>query len=209
MLKIGITGNIGSGKTMVAQVFSVLGIPVYHADEESKKMLDNPAVKNEILKHFGYRVLTTGHEINKRSLASLAFTDEEALRTLNSILHPRIRRNFREWTLSHTGRHYVIMEAAIIFESGFRPEFDYVIHVSCPREIAIDRVVKRDRIDVNSVLLRMQFQLDDAEKSRLSDFIIRNQGSEMVLPQVLSIHQQLSEIGTKGHDDVPAGTADA
>ncbi|MCX6306798.1 MAG: dephospho-CoA kinase [Bacteroidetes bacterium] len=209
MLKIGLTGNIGSGKTVVSTVFSTLGIPVYHADDESKKFLDDPAVKNEILKHFGYGILTNSQEINRRSLATLVFTDERALSLLNSILHPRIMRDFSNWASLHGGLPYVMQEAAIIFESGFRQEFDYIVDVSCPKEIAINRVIKRDRIDGNSVLRRMQFQLDDAEKSRLSDFVIINDGSEMVIPQVLAIHQKLLEIGAKGNDDIASGTADA
>ncbi|MCX6266991.1 MAG: dephospho-CoA kinase [Bacteroidetes bacterium] len=209
MFKIGLTGNIGSGKTVVSGVFSTLGIPVYHADEESKKFLDETAVKNEIVKYFGYGVLTNGYEINRRSLASIVFTDGQALKLLNSILHPRIKQDFRNWVLIHSDKQYVIQEAAIIFESGFRAEYDYIIHVSCSKETAIDRVIKRDKIDGHSVLRRMQFQLDDAEKSRLSDFVIHNNGTEMVIPQVLSIHQQLLEIGTKSNNDIASGAADA
>ncbi len=196
MLKIGLTGNIGSGKTVIARVFSILGIPVYNADEESKKFLDDPSVKNEILRHFGYGILSNGQEINRRSLASIVFTDEHALKLLNSILHPRIIRDFRSWASLHPQQPYVLQESAIIFESGIRAEYDYVIHISCPKETAIDRVIKRDNIDGHSVLRRMQFQFDDAEKSRLSDFVIRNDGSEMVIPQVLSIHKQLLEISS-------------
>jgi dephospho-CoA kinase len=194
MLKIGLTGNIGSGKTLVSMVFSTLGIPVYHADEESKKFLDDPLVKNEILKHFGYGILTNDHKVNTRSLATIVFTDGNALKLLNSILHPRVMRDFHTWVDLNSDRQYVIQEAAIILESGFKAEYDYIIHVSCPKEIAIDRVIKRDKIDGNSILRRMQFQLDDAEKSRLSDFVILNDGSEMVIPQVLSIHKQLLAI---------------
>ncbi len=208
-LKIGLTGNIGSGKTVVSCIFSTLGIPVYHADEESKKFLDDPSVKNQIVKNFGYGILTNDQVINRRSLASLVFTDENALQLLNSILHPKIRQDFRNWALLYTDKHYVIQEAAIIFESGFRTEYDYIIDVSCPKEIAIDRVIKRDKIDGHSVQRRMQFQMDDAEKMRLSDFVIRNDGSELVIPQVLSIHQQLLEISAKRKDDVASGAADA
>ena len=209
MLKIGLTGNIGSGKTVVSGVFSTLGIPVYHADDESKKFLDDPLVKNEILRHFGYGILTTGHEINKRSLATIVFTDGHALKILNSILHPRVMRDFRNWASLKPEHSYVIQEAAIIIESGFIDEYDFIIHVSCPKEIAIDRVVKRDKIDGNSVLRRMEFQLDDAEKSKLSHFVIINDGATMVIPQVLSIHRRLLEIGTQRDNDVASGAADA
>lgn len=209
MLKIGLTGNIGSGKSVISGIFSSLGIPVYVADDVSKKFLDAPGVKNEIIKHFGYGILTNDHEINRRSLASIVFTDERALLLLNSILHPRIKQDFRNWALLQTVTPYVIQEAAIIFESGFSKEYDYIIHVACPKEMAIDRVVKRDKIDSHSVLRRMQFQLEDTEKSQLADFVILNDGSELVIPQVLAIHKQLLEIGTKRNNDVAPGTADA
>jgi dephospho-CoA kinase len=209
MLKIGLTGNIGSGKSVISGIFSSLGIPVYVADDVSKKFLDAPGVKNEIIKHFGYGILTNDHEINRRSLASIVFTDDKALLLLNSILHPRIKQDFRNWALLQTGAPYVIQEAAIIFESGFIKEYDYIIHVSCPKEMAIDRVVKRDKIDSHSVLRRMQFQMEDAEKSQLANFVIQNDGSKLVIPQVLAIHKQLLEIGPNRNDDVASGTADA
>ena len=148
MLKIGLTGNIGSGKTMVSGIFTTLGIPVYHADEESKKFLDDPTVKNEILKQFGYSILTNSQEINRRSLASIVFTDPIALQVLNSILHPRVMVDFRQWAECQLNKPYVIQEAAIIFESGLTEEFDYIIHTSCPKEMAIDRVIKIGRAHV-------------------------------------------------------------
>ncbi len=209
MVKIGLTGNIGSGKTMVAGIFSTLGIPVYYADDASKKFLDDPIIKKEIIKHFGYGILTNGYEINRRSLATIVFTDEKALLLLNSILHPRIKQDFRNWAQAQENKPYVIQEAAIIYESGFSKEYDYIIHVSCPKETAIDRVVKRDRIDGHSVLRRMQFQLDDAEKTRLADFVISNNGSELVIPQVLAIHRQLLEICAKRNNEITTGAADA
>ena len=208
MLRIGLTGNIGSGKSVVAKIFEALGIPVYHADEESKKFLELPAIQNEIIRAFGYGVLDNIGHINRRSVASLVFTDEKALKTLNSILHPKVREDFRQWTAGHPSDPYVVQEAAIIFESGFRAEYDYIIHVSCPKEIAIDRVMKRDGIDVNSVLRRLQFQLDDEEKGRLSDFVIVNDGDSMVIPQVLSIHHDLLKKGSKRNGDVSARETD-
>ncbi len=209
MLKIGLTGNIGSGKTVVSGIFATLGIPIYHADEESKKFLDDPAVKNEIVKQFGYGVLTNGQEINRRSLATIVFTDPLALQELNSILHPRVRIDFRNWAIRQVTKPYVVQEAAIIFESGFSEEYDFIIHTSCPKEIAIERVIKRDKIDGHSVLRRMQFQLDDAEKSRLSDFVIQNDGSQLVIPQVLAIHYKLLEVSAQRNNEVTPGIVDA
>jgi len=205
MLRIGLTGNIGSGKTIVSSVFSALGVPVYHADEESKKFLFHPEIRKQITRRFGVGILEQNGEIARRSLASVVFSDKDALKWLNSLLHPLVREDFRRWASGHAAQPYVIQEAAIIFESGFGDEFDFIIHVACPKEIAIGRVVKRDGTDGNSVMQRMRFQMDDAEKARRSDFVIRNDGTELVIPQVLAIHQHLSEIYPKHNQDVSSG----
>jgi dephospho-CoA kinase len=196
MLKVGLTGNIGSGKSLVSEVFSIYGVPVYHADQESKKFLGDPAVKEKILSIFGEKVLATSGEIDRGALATIVFSDEKALAALDVILHPMVILDFTQWCESFREYPYIIQEAAIIFESGATGLFDRIIHVSCPKEIAIERVMKRDGIDGNSVLQRMRFQMEDAEKARLSDFVIHNDGSELIIPQILAIHQQLSEIGT-------------
>jgi len=209
MLKVGLTGNMGSGKTVISGIFSILGIQVYNADAESKRFLDSEKVIHELLKHFGYSILTNERTINRRSLASIVFTNENALLVLNSILHPMIMQDFMVWSRQYGATPYVIQEAAILFESGFRNEFDFVIHVSCPKEIAIERVIKRDQIDGNSVLKRIHFQMEDKEKAALSDFVIVNDGSTLIIPQVLSVHQKLLKIGTEGNQDIPSGTADA
>ncbi|MEI6456382.1 MAG: dephospho-CoA kinase [bacterium] len=193
MITAGLTGNIGSGKTMVSSIFNVLGIPVYHADQESKKFLGDDAVRRRILEFFGQKVFTGEGEIDRKALAGIVFNDAAALRKLNDILHPLVRDDFREWT-SHRSGCYVIHEAAVIIESGFRNEFDQIIHVSCPAGIAIDRVTLRDSVSRDEVLRRMQFQMEDEKKAALSDFVIRNDGSEMVIPQVLAIHHKLLNI---------------
>ena len=200
MLKVGLTGNIGSGKSLVSEVFSIYGIPVYHADQESKKFLVDPFVKEKILSLFGEKVLSVSGEIDRGELATIVFSDKKALAALDSILHPMVINDFTHWCEAFREYPYIIQEAAIIFESGVAGIFDRIIHVSCPKEIAIERVMKRDGIDGNSVLQRMRFQMEDAEKSKLSDFVINNDGSEMIIPQVLSIHRQLSEIGAQGND---------
>lgn len=200
MLKVGLTGNIGSGKSLVSEIFSIYGVPVYHADQESKKFLSDPIVKEKILSLFGEKVLSVSGEIDREAMATIVFSDKKALATLDSILHPMVIDDFMHWCEAFSEYLYIIQEAAIIFESGVANLFDRIIHVSCPKEIAIERVMKRDGIDGNSVLQRMRFQMEDAEKSKLSDFVINNDGSEMIIPQVLSIHRQLSEIGAQGND---------
>ena len=209
MLKVGLTGNIGSGKSLVSEIFSIIGIPIYNADQESKKFLTEPVVKEKILISFGNKVLSTTGEIDRLSLGNLVFLNEKALMTLNSILHPLVIDDFTHWCEAYRNVPYIIHEAAIIYESGVASQFDKIIHVSCPKEIAIERVMKRDGIDGNSVLQRMQFQMEDEEKASLSDFVILNDGSEMIIPQVLSIHRQLSEIGAQGNDQVTSRTVDS
>ncbi len=209
MLKVGLTGNIGSGKSLVSEIFSIIGVPVYHADQESKKFLYEPVIKEKILSSFGDKILSTTGEIDLPLLANLVFSDEKSLMTLNSILHPLVIDDFTRWCLTYGQFPYIIQEAAIIFESGIAGLFDNIIYVSCPKEIAIERVMKRDGIDGNLVMKRMQFQMKDEEKAGLADYMIRNDGSEMIIPQVLSIHRQLSEVSTQGNDKVASRTADA
>jgi dephospho-CoA kinase len=209
MLKVGLTGNIGSGKSIVSEVFSVLGVPVYHADRESRKFLFDPVIKEKILRLFGEKVLSPSGEINRGALAAIVFSDDKALIALNLILHPLVIDDYTQWCETFPDHPYILHEAAIIFESGVAGIFDRIIHVSCPKEIAIERVRKRDGIDGNSILQRLRYQLDDAEKASRSDYVIRNDGTEMIIPQVLFIHGQLLQIGPERNDQVSTGTADA
>jgi dephospho-CoA kinase len=196
MKTVGLTGNMGSGKSFISSIFALLGVPVYHADQESKGLLQDDTVKEMLRKVFGTAVFTGDGEVDRKNLAGIVFSDASSLKTLNSILHPLVKENFREWvSLQHEAR-YVIHEAAIILESGFQGEFDRIIHVACPKEIAIARVMERDYIGREEILKRMQFQMEDKKKAALSDFVIRNDGSEMVIPQVLAVHQALLKICT-------------
>ncbi len=197
MLKVGLTGNIGSGKSFISEVFSIYGVPVYHADQESRKFLFDPFVKEKILASFGETILGKSGEIDKAALAGIVFSDEKALMNLNSILHPLVLNNFLNWCETFGKFPYVIHEAAVIYESGVAGFFDKIIHVSCPKEIAVERVVRRDGIDENLVLRRMNFQMEDEEKAGLADFVILNDGIEMIIPQVISIHEKLTKISSQ------------
>lgn len=191
MLKVGLTGNIGSGKSLVSGIFQVIGVPVYHADQESKRFLFDETVKKTILNTFGSTVFNNAGEIDRKALGSIVFSHAEALSKLNQILHPLVKEHFREWILSQPERPYIIHEAAIIFESGFRQEYDKIVYVSCPRELAIERVIRRDGSSGSDILKRMQFQWEDEQKTGLSDFIIMNDGKKLLIPQVLDIHNKL------------------
>lgn len=191
MLKVGLTGNIGSGKSLVAKVFSTLGIPVYHADDESKRFLDDVDIRHELIRHFGYSILSNDQTIARRVLASIVFSDTDALRLLTSILHPKVMRDFHGWALKHTEEPYIIQEAAIIYEYNLQDQFDRIIHVSCPPELAIERVILRDKMSRLEVLRRMQFQMQDEEKRALADYVIENDGTRMVIPQVVKVDGEL------------------
>ncbi len=193
MIRVGLTGNIGSGKSIVSKIFSLLGVPVFHADEESKNFLSREDVIRKIAATFGKGILRSEHEIDRKSLASVVFSDPEALDQLNVILHPLVISEFRHWCSLHTNHPYVIMEAAIIFESGIGKEFEKIIHVSCPEETAIQRVSIRDGIPGEDVRKRMKFQLPDEIKSGQSDWVILNDGIRPVIPQVLEIHSAINE----------------
>jgi dephospho-CoA kinase len=192
MLHVGLTGNIGSGKSTVAGIFSVLGIPVYHADMESKKILAMPEVEEVVISSLGYSILGEGNRIDRKALANLVFNDPQALATLNGILHPLVLKDAMEWVRKQQGVPYVIHEAAVIYESGFSGAYDRIIQVSCPKELTIARVISRDNTSREEVLQRMRNQWEDDVKSNLADFVIVNDDTTLVIPQVVSIHHTLT-----------------
>ena len=190
MIKIGLTGNIGSGKSTVARIFNVLGIPVYNSDEKAKEFLHTEEVKENLVMKFGPSILN-GLEIDRRELANIVFNDKEALDFLNSMIHPLVRKDFEDWCISNNKVPYVIQEAAILFESGFDKLFDKTIVVSCPEEITVDRVMKRDKVSELAVKERMKNQWSQEKKKELSDFIVYNDNEQLLVPQVLKIHKEL------------------
>ncbi|MFI5194577.1 MAG: dephospho-CoA kinase [Chitinophagales bacterium] len=190
MLKIGLTGGIGSGKTTVAQIFEVLGIPVYNADEAAKKLMnENPELKKGIISRFGAGAYPDG-KLDRRYLAELVFSDPEKLSRLNEMVHPVTLHDADLW-MRKQHSPYVVKEAAIIFEANLRSFYDYVIGVTAPESLRIERVMKRDRSTREKVLLRIRQQMDEAEKMRLCDFVIVNDEQQGILPQVLKIHEVL------------------
>lgn len=193
MLIVGLTGNIGSGKSTVAAVFKCLNIPVYHADIEAKKMYLRRDVLKKTVLLTGEQILDADGHLNTRALATIAFADPEILASLNQIIHPLVMEDFRIWITQQTEYPYVIHEAAIIFESGLGDAFNKVIHVSCPARISIERIAGKDSISREMILRRMRFQLPDAQKSSRSDFVILNDGSTLIIPQILEIHRTLSK----------------
>lgn len=193
MIKVGLTGNIGSGKSTAARIFETLGVPVYHADAEAKKMLSDPEVSADIRNHFGLEVFISG-SVDRKALANLVFGDPRELEKLNSIIHPRVRQDLMAWIERHSDHDYVIQEAAILFESGFNTFFDKCIVVACPEDIAIKRVITRDRVSEKEVAERLKNQWPEGKKKALADYVINNDGSELIIPQILIIHNDLLKL---------------
>ncbi|MEQ1797492.1 MAG: dephospho-CoA kinase [Lacibacter sp.] len=190
MLKIGITGGIGSGKTTVAKVFEVLGIPVYYADDEAKEIMHkNELLKQQLIFYFGKDTYVDG-KLNRKHLSSIVFADKEKLELLNSLVHPVTITDAEQW-FKRQQSPYVLKEAALLFESGAAEGLDYIIGVTAPAAIRIKRVMDRDGVTADEVKKRMLNQIEETIKIRLCDFIIHNDEQQMILPQVLKLHEEL------------------
>ena len=193
MLKIGLTGGIGSGKSTVAHIFEVLGIPVYYADTEAKKLMGaNEELKASITRAFGEEAYVDGR-LNREYIAAQVFNNDKKIELLNSLVHPATIKDAEEWIKIQRAA-YVIKEAALIFESGSNKNLDYVIGVQSPLELRIKRVMDRDNIPAHQVKARMNQQMDDDLKLRLCDYVIVNDEHEMVIPQVLALHETFSKM---------------
>ena len=188
---IGLTGGIGSGKTTVANLFASLGIPVFNADDAAKQLMQNsPIIKNQLIQQFGDQVYEQG-QLNKSYLASIVFADPEKLAILNSIVHPVTIQAALDWAQQQSSA-YVIKEAALIFESNASEGLDYVIGVTAPIALRIERVMKRDQCSQAEVEKRMQYQISDAVKMKLCDKVIVNDDIQLITPQVIAIHEAFS-----------------
>lgn len=204
MILAGLTGNIGSGKTTVSRLFSMLGVPVYHADEKGKQFLGFSGIRDKVISLFGTEVLGKEGRIDRKKLAAVVFADKEKLSRLNEIIHPMVRADFRQWADTHKGQPYVMEEVAILFESGLAGDFDKIVLVSAPEYLRFSRVCKRDGVDEDSVRQRSRHQWSEQDKIPLSDYVIRNDESSLLIDQVTFIHEQLlKEAGVRGHGDLP------
>ena len=190
MLKIGLTGGIGSGKSTVAKVFEVLGIPVYYADDAAKRMMnEDEGLKQKIKQQFGEEVYDNG-KLNRKALAEIVFNAPGKLDQLNARTHPATSAGAERWMQQQT-TPYCIKEAALIFESGAQEHLDYVIGVTAPAPLRIQRTMQRDGVSREEVMARMDKQMEESIKMKLCDFIIVNDEQEMMLPQVLELHNKL------------------
>lgn len=190
MLKVGITGGIGSGKSTVCQVFETLGIPVFYADKAARYLIENDQlIINSIRLLFGDDIYLNG-KLDKQKVASIVFKDKDILQQMNAIIHPATIRYSKLWMESQRAP-YVMKEAALFFESGSNKDMDVMIGVSSPQKVRILRIMKRDGISQEKVLERMAQQMDDQEKMKLCDYVIINDDTTAIIPQVLAIHNKL------------------
>ena len=202
MLRIGLTGGIGSGKSTVAKIFEVLGIPVYYADAAARRLMnEDKELKKNIITHFGKESYVDS-QLNRPYIASIVLNDKEKLELLNSLTHPATIRDANIWMqelAESRGQSslYTIKEAALIFESGSAEHLDRVIGVYSPAPLRIQRTMQRDKITKEEVLQRMNRQMDEDKKMKLCNFVIINDEKQLLIPQVLKLHDKLLDLAGK------------
>ena len=192
-LKLGVTGGIGSGKTTVCKVFSVLGIPVFSADDEAKRIQESDRDLQLKINSFAGRDLFPEGKLDRTELARLIFSNKELLEKVNSVVHPAVFQVFREWVIKQN-TPYSIMDAAILFESGAFRMMDRIATVVTPIEERIERLVKSKRLSREQVIERIKNQIDDESRISRSDFVIFNSENEMIIPAILGIHEEMIKL---------------
>jgi len=194
-MHIGLTGNIGSGKTMVCRVFEKLGVPVYHADLEARRLLNTRIVQQALKELFGDGLVDRSGHTDRKMLASMVFGNPARLQALNALIHPLVEKDYLRWRGDRQGVAYTLQEAAILFETGWDRHMDQTILVTAPREERIRRVCRRDGVSREEVLRRMQHQWDEKKLEDRAGFTIHNDGRLLVIPQILRIHESLVRPG--------------
>lgn len=197
MLKVGLTGGIGSGKSVVSKVFELLGIPVYVADVEAKRLMNSDSeIRSKLIAKFGSQVYDLNNNLNRKFLADIIFKQPEALQEVNAIVHPVVRKDFERWMVDCVDSPYVVQESAILFDTGLYQFFDKIITVTADEEVRIKRVMQRDSVSKEMVLDRMKNQLPEWSKIQRSDFVIYN-NLELVLPQIIKIDREIRKLAAE------------
>ncbi len=192
MIKVGITGGIGSGKTTVCNIFKTLHVPIYNADTEARQLTDNhPEIVKRVRELFGADIYKDGL-LDRKKVASFVFRNKDLLQQLNAIIHPIVAAHFNTWLSKQKDCTYIIKEAAILFESGGNKQLDKVITVTAPQHIRIKRVMLRDKLSEEEVLNRIKNQMPQEEKVKRSDYIIQCNDIDLVIPQVIKLHEELA-----------------
>ena len=191
MLKIGITGGMGSGKTTASQVFRSLGIPVYNSDERARFFMETEqTVRNDVINLLGNSAYMHDR-LNREYIANRVFNDNHLLNHLNGIIHPIVANDAKEWESNQINVPFTLREAALLYESGGYLTLDAVILVKAPLELRIYRIMNRDRVTRDQIVKRLRFQWPDKMKEQLSDYTVLNDGKRMLIPQLVSLYKQL------------------
>jgi len=190
VFKLGITGGIGSGKTSVCRVFDVLRVPVFSADQEAQEIMGNDSGIIRRLNSIAGKDLYINGSLDRTELAAIIFNDRTLLEKVNLLVHPAVFDHFRNWALEQTAP-YIIMEAAILFESGASKFVDRIATVVAPVEQRVERVIQRNKLSREQVMERMKNQMNDETRIKLSDYIINNSENDMILPAILKIHDDI------------------
>lgn len=196
MFKVGITGGIGSGKSMVCQVFQALGIPVFDADKAAKFLMNKDASLVASIKELLGNDAYKNEQLNRSFIASKVFSNPSLLQALNKLVHPAVFEHSKQWLEAQTAQ-YVIKEAALFFESNSFKEMDFIIGVFAPENLRIQRAMQRDGLSEAAILERMNNQMDEKEKMKRCDQVIVNENETSVLSQVLSVHKELIKIASR------------
>ncbi len=198
MLKVGITGGIGSGKTTVCKIFEVLGVPVYYADERAREIVNTDKnVINGVKKLFGEDIYLPDGTLNRKRVADIVFNFPELLEQYNAIIHPVVIEDARKWMRKNQQHDYVIKEAALLFEANTYKDLDYIICVTASVPVRIQRIKQRDKSTEEQILARIRNQMPEEEKIRRSDFVIYNNGDAPLIPQVMKINEKLIQLTGK------------
>lgn len=192
-IKIGITGGIGSGKSVVSRLMEIMGIPVYISDQESKRLTATDTfIREELIKLVGEDVFKDG-SLNKPLLASYIFNDDTCREKVNNIIHPRVRADFQEWVCRNNACEFVAMESAILIESGFKNEVDVLVMVYAPLDLRVERTINRDFSDKETILKRIRSQMDDEQKKEYADYIVCNDDTTPLIPQLIRLIERLKD----------------
>ena len=197
MLKIGITGGIGTGKSTICEIFALLGVPVYYADQAAKTLMaTNSGLKQQLITAFGSATFTNKGELDTKYIANKVFSDVKALEQLNALVHPAVLAHFDKWC-SQQHSPYILKEAALLIESGSYKQCDYTILVESPMALRVKRLKARDNSSEAQIRARIANQLSDEEKARLANFLILNDEKHLLIPQIIALHTQFL-IGSSG-----------
>jgi dephospho-CoA kinase len=191
-LKVGVTGGIGSGKTTVCRIFEELGIPVYYADERAKAlMVESKSLVKKIKALFGEQAYLPDGSLDRKLIAGLVFQDASLLQRLNAIVHPAVMEDGEKWHNRQRNVPYTLKESAILFEIGSQGHYDKTILVFAPKELRLQRTMLRDGLTKEAVEARMSKQMDDEQKIQMADYVLVNDGEQLLLPQITALHRQL------------------